>query len=79
MFLEDDVLEVKGKFVMHPVLDEDEFFRKKQRVFASVLRGSRDLMMWVGETLGKQSDTRIREELQGRFLAEVRKFLQIDK
>ena len=78
MFLEDDVLEVKGKFVMHPVLDEDEFFRKKQRVFASVLRGSRDLMMWVGETLGKQSDTRIREELQSRFLAEVRKFLQID-
>ena len=26
MFLEDDVQNVEGKFVLHPVLEEEEFF-----------------------------------------------------
>ena len=52
------------------------FFEKNKGLCIGAA-GSRDLMMWVGETLGKQSDTRIREELQGRFLAEVRKFLKL--
>lgn len=79
MFLENDVQNVEGKFVLHPVLEEEEFFLKKQRIFSTVLRNSRELVNWVGETIGRQSDGRIRKELQKRLLSELRKFLQIDK
>ena len=79
MFLENDVQNVEGKFVLHPVLEEEEFILKKQRIFSTVLRNSRELVSWVGETIGKQSDDRIRNELQKRLLSELRKFLQIDK
>ena len=79
MFLENDVQNVEGKFVLHPVLEEEEFLLKKQRIFSTVLRNSRELVNWVGETIGKQADDRIRKELQKRLLSELRKFLQIDK
>ena len=78
MFLDQDVEDVRGRFVMHPVLSEKEYLRKKERIFSSVLRSSKDLMLWVGDTLAKQPDVRIKE-LQNRFLKELRKFLQIDQ
>ena len=61
---------------MHPVLEEEEFF-KETKDFSTVLRNSRDLVSWVGETIGKQSDDRIRKELQKRFLSELRKFCKL--
>ena len=79
MFLDQDVEDVRGRFVMHPVLSEKEYLRKKERIFSSVLRSSKDLMLWVGDTLAKQPDVRIKKELQNRFLKELRKFLQIDQ
>ena len=78
MFLEDDVREVKGKFVMHPVLDEESFLRKKERAFAGLLKSSGELVGWVNDTLTKQPNPRLRKVLQNRFLNEAKKLLRIN-
>ncbi|MDA9719520.1 hypothetical protein N9U60_03940 [Betaproteobacteria bacterium] len=77
MFLDDDVREVKGRFIMHPVLEEEEYVRKKERIFAGVLKGSGELVHWVNDTLQKQPNPRLRQKLQERFLEEAKKMLRI--
>jgi hypothetical protein len=78
MFLEDDVRGVEGRFVMHPVLDEESFVRKKERIFAGLLSSSGELVGWINDTLATQPNPHIRKALQNRFLNEVKKLLRIN-
>ena len=64
--------------MMHPVLDEESFLRKKERAFAGLLKSSGELVGWVNDTLTKQPNPRLRKVLQNRFLNEAKKLLRIN-
>ena len=74
-FLERDVANVRGKFVMHPVLQEDKFKNKKFRGFTTVLAKSTPLLDYVTQTIRKCPDEKVKKDLKKKFLEEFEKFL----
>ena len=75
VFLDKDVDDVKGRFIMHPVLDEESFIKKRLSIFMSTLRGSHELSNWTHGTLAKIENEKVKKTLQEKFLNEFRKFL----
>ena len=78
-FLDKDVENVKGRFIMHPVLDEESFIKKRLSIFMTTLRGSHELSNWTHGTLAKIENEEIKKTLQEKFLNEFRKFLGMKK
>ena len=79
VFLDDDVKEVKGKFIMHPVLNKEMFIKKRLTIFMNILKNSKDLSNWTHGTLSKIDDKEIKEDLQKKFLSEFKKFLGMEE
>ena len=74
-FLDRDVENIRGKFVMHPVLQEEKFKSKKFRGFQTVLAKSIPLLDYVTQTIRKCPDEKVKKDLKKKFLGEFEKFL----
>ena len=75
-FLKEDVKDVKGRFLIHPMLDEKEYIRKKVNNFRNVLQESRELQTWTQSQLKKTGDKKIKEQLREKFIGEFKEFLR---
>ena len=67
---------MKGRFLIHPMLDEKEYIRKKVNNFRNVLQESRELQTWTQSQLKKTSDKKIKEQLREKFIGEFKEFLR---
>ena len=74
-FLKEDVQDVKGRFLIHPMLEEKQYIEKKFFNFRNVLHESRELQNWTQTTLKKTVDKRIKQKLKERFIGEFKEFL----
>ena len=79
VFLDSDVEQVKGRFLLHPVLDKDVFMKKRLSIFRGVLRQSAELGNWTHQTLSKIEDQDLKKTLQEKFLDEFKIFLGLKK
>tara|TARA_E500000178_G_scaffold351891_1_gene414040 strand:+ start:4989 stop:5996 length:1008 start_codon:yes stop_codon:yes gene_type:complete len=79
VFLDSDVEQVKGRFLLHPVLDKDVFIKKRLSIFRGVLRQSAELGNWTHQTLSKIEDQDLKKTLQEKFLDEFKIFLGLKK
>ena len=75
-FLDGDVENVRGKFVMHPVLQEDSFKNRKFRGFQTTLSKSNQLLDYVTQTIRKCPDEKMKKDLKKKFLEEFGTFLK---
>ena len=73
-FLKEDVKDVKGRFLIHPMLDEKEYIRKKVNNFRNVLQESRELQTWTQSQLKKTGDKKLRNNLGKNLLGNLRSF-----
>ena len=67
--------DVKGRFLIHPMLEEKQYIEKKFFNFRNVLHESRELQEWTQTTLKKTVDKRIKQKLKERFIGEFKEFL----
>ena len=75
-FLKEDVQDVKGRFLIHPMLEEKEYIKKKSVNFRNVLYDSRELQNWTQTMLKKTSDRKIRAKLKENFIGQFKEFLR---
>ena len=66
-FLEQDVKDVKGKFIVHPFMDGESFINKKMRRFEGVLNQSFPLLDFMAQSINKCSDEKLKEVLREKF------------
>ena len=75
-FLKEEVQDVKGRFLIHPMLDEKEYIQKKFVNFRNVLHESRELQSWTQSMLKKTTDKKIKEKLKEKFVEEFKEILR---
>ena len=66
-FLEQDLSNIKGKFVVHPLMDEETFMNKKMRRFDGLLNNSYPLLDFMAQTINKCSDEILQKRLKDQF------------
>ena len=67
-FLEKDLADVQGKFIVHPFMDGETFIEKKMTRFETVLKNqSFPLLDFMAQSLNKCSDEKLKEVLKERF------------
>ena len=66
---------MKGRFLIHPMLDEKEYIRKKVNNFRNVLQESAELQTWTQSQL-KKSIKKSRNNLGKKFIGEFKEFLR---
>ena len=66
-FLEQDLSSIKGKFVVHPLMDEETFMNKKMRRFDGLLNNSYPLLDFMAQTINKCSDEILQKRLKDQF------------
>ena len=66
-FLEQDLKDVKGKFIVHPFMDGETFVNKKMRRFEGVLNQSFPLLDFMAQSINKCSDEKLKEVLREKF------------
>ena len=59
-FLEQDVKDVKGKFIVHPFMDGETFINKKMRRFEGVLNQSFPLLDFMAQSINKRYSVRMK-------------------
>ena len=79
VFLDKDVSEIKGRFILHPVLDEEVFVKKRLGIFRGILRDSQELCGWTHGTLSKIEDAKLKQIMQEKFLNEFQILLGLKK
>ena len=78
VFLDKDVSEIKGRFILHPVLDEEVFVKKRLGIFRGILRDSQELCGWT-HGLSKIEDAKLKQIMQGKFLNEFQILLGLSQ
>ncbi len=65
--LANDVRNVGGNFILHPVLDETPFINKKIKRFESMLYHKHNVTLWMQDILTKISDAKVKRTLKDHF------------
>lgn len=64
----EEAREIKGNFIIHPVLEEGAFLDKKIKRFNAILNNNGNFYQWIKKVLVKIKNERLKRELKNQFI-----------
>lgn len=74
-FLKEDLSNLKGRFIVHPLMDEDAFISKKMRIFDGLFHKSFPLLDFMAQSVTKCTNEKIREKLKEQYKKRLNDFV----
>ena len=74
-FLEEDVENIKGRFLIHPVLDEQAYVDKNVKKFQHFFGSSFELLDHMTQAVKKCSSERVKTQLKDKFKTQLQSFV----
>ena len=74
-FLDEDVSGVKGKFMMHPVLDKTSYVNKSIGKYQKLFNDSYELLDFMNQTIKKCSNASVKKEFRERLKKDFESFV----
>jgi hypothetical protein len=72
----EDSREIKGNFIIHPVLEEDVFLQKKINRLSAKLNDNASVSEWMRKILLKTKNKRLKKELRNQFIKVFNNYIE---